>query len=119
MVNVIPRKVGVWLKKVGLPTGTLYLELYEAPPDVHTRGNVKVTYGTIDVSTLTESYPDINNPYVFTNDLASVLIPSGMQNGYRLGVRYEGAGSNSDNHVCIGVNYNNPFDSTYTGMSQS
>jgi hypothetical protein len=118
LINVIPRKIGVYLKKVGSPTGTLYVEIRDGTVDNYSRGNIKVLYGTIDVSTLTTSYPAAASPYEFTNDLADESLPNGMQHYYKLGVRYEGVGSNSSNYVVIGVSYDNPYDGTYTNMCQ-
>jgi hypothetical protein len=67
-----------------------------------------MTFGTLDVSTLGTSYSMIEK----TKDDAKDSIPLGLQAGWIVGVRYEGG--DSSNYVEVGVNYDNPFDSTNT-----
>lgn len=104
--GIRPTRVGVYLKKVGSPVGTLTVTMRDSS------NNIKVTYGTLDVSTLTTSY--VLHETEFTNDNAATLMGQGMATDWKVSVEYNDASSNSSNHVCAGVNYNNPVDGTKT-----
>jgi hypothetical protein len=101
-----PTKVGVYLKKVGSPTGNASVVMRDSSD------NIKITYGTVDVSTLTTSYVLHENEFV--EDNAATLMAQGFATNWKLAVEYNDASSNSTNHICVGVNYNNPVDGTKT-----
>jgi hypothetical protein len=104
--GIRPTRVGVYLKKVGSPTGNATVTMRDSS------NNIKVTYGTIDVSTLTTSY--VFHSTEFTNDNAATLMGQGMATDWKISVEYNDASSNSSNHICVGVNYNNPVDGVKT-----
>ena len=97
-----PKKIEVYLKKVGSPTGNATVEIRDSS------GNLKVSYGTLDVSTLGTSYA----LKTFTNDNAPASLPNGISTNWTIGVKYTGA--TSGNYVVVGINGNNPVDSTKT-----
>lgn len=104
-------KCEFYIRKEGLPTGTLYFEAYDNNTPTP---NVKVLYGTLDVSTLTSSYV----LYSRTNDNAGNSMPNGLELGWAIGVRFESTFSDDTNHIDVGVNYNDPIDSDKTILAQ-
>ncbi len=104
--GIRPTKVGVYLKKVGSPTGNASVIMRDSSD------NIKVTYGTIDVSTLTTGY--VLHEDEFIEDNAATLMGQGFANKWKLCVEYNDVSSNSSNHICVGVNYNNPIDGIKT-----
>lgn len=88
----------VQLKKVGSPTGTASIGVF------NTDLSIKKTFGTIDVSTLTTSYKN----YKF-----ALTIPHSyqIQAGDRIGIKFAG-GNASTNYIVIMTDQNDtdPFD---------
>jgi hypothetical protein len=104
-----PTKIGVYLKKAGSPTGTLHVYVLDSSR------NIKVEYGSgLDVSTLTTAY--VLHETDFINDSAPSLLPNGLDKDWMIAVKWDDNSGTDDNHVTVGVNFNNPVDSTNTGL---
>lgn len=100
--GIKPRRVQVYLRKQGSPTGNCEVKILDSSH------NTKVSYGTLDVSTLTGSY----SLKTFTNDNAPGSIPDGIQRNWKLAVVYT-SGSPS-NYVEVGINDDDVVDSDRT-----
>ena len=86
--NLAMRKVSIWLKRVGSPTGTLYVELWDDDGDLP---NSKIAdIGSRDVSTISTD----GQAYDFTPSETITLDPNTK---YWIVVRYEGG--DMDNYV--------------------
>ena len=97
LVNVAPTKVVFKLHKVGSPTGTLTVNIFNGPTFVK-------TLGSLDVATLTTS----SKEYTFIDALNTTELLA----GYSLTMGYNGG--DSSNYVVVKRNESNPFDGTNT-----
>lgn len=95
-------KIGFYVKKFGSPTGTLNFRSW------NNNGDIVVTYGSVDISTLTTDYI----LYEFTKDDIASFLPNGLLQGYSVGLSISGGSSDSSNHVLVGINTSNPIDSS-------
>jgi len=84
--NLAIRRVSIWLRRVGSPTGTLYVELWDDDGDLP---NSKIAdIGSRDVSTISTS----GDSYSFTPSQTITLDPDTK---YWVVVRYEGGDSSN------------------------
>jgi hypothetical protein len=110
LYNKIIKQVDIWLSRVGSPTGTGQLVIRDA------NDNIKVTIGTIDVSTVFSSNNDMHE-YTFSNTNNTYATKSGDR------ISFEYTNGNSSNYLRMGRDTSNPFDGSNsvisTGMSWS
>ena len=86
--NLAIRHVSIWLKRVGSPTGTLYVELWDDDGDLP--GSKIADIGSIDVSTISTD----GQTYTFTPSSTITLDPNAK---YWIVVKYENG--DEDNYV--------------------
>jgi len=84
--------IGVYLKKLGSPSGTIQIGIFNA------NGSIKQLFGTKSASSLTSSL----TKYSFANQTYTI------QSGDHIGIKF--TGGDSSNYVDIGTDQTNSFD---------